>query len=153
MSIVKSFRFPVSVHWLGGHVTRSSAPGKPDLDVATPPEFRGGVEGIWSPEELLVTATASCYAVTLAAIAERRDVPLRALDVRGVGHVEKRADGRFGFVAIELEVELGTDEESRQAAVEAARRAEELCIVAMALDVPVHVRLAVPASTGVAPGP
>ena len=153
MSIVKSFRFPVSVHWRGGHVTRSSAPGKPDLDVATPPEFRGGVEGIWSPEELLVAATASCYAVTLAAIAERRDVPLRALDVRAVGHVEKRADGRFGFVAIELEVELDTDEESRQAAVEAARRAEELCIVAMALYLPVHVRLAVPASTGVAPGP
>ena len=152
MSIVKSFRFPVSVHWRGGHVTRSSAPGKPDLDVATPPEFRGGVAGVWSPEELLVAATASCYAVTLAAIAERRDVPLRALEVRSVGHVEKRADGRFGFVAIELEVALETDDDSLPAAMEAARRAEELCIVSAALDVPVHARLVHPTSTDTAVG-
>jgi organic hydroperoxide reductase OsmC/OhrA len=72
MSVVKAFRFPVNVHWEGGRLTHASAPGKDELEVAPPPEFRGGVAGVWSPEDLLVAATASCYAVTVAAIAERR---------------------------------------------------------------------------------
>ena len=45
MTIVKEHRFPTSVRWLGGRLTRVSAPEKADLDVAVPPEFRGGIEG------------------------------------------------------------------------------------------------------------
>lgn len=143
MSIVKAYRFPVSLHWYGGRLTRASAPGKPDLDVSTPPEFRGGMDGIWSPEDLLVAATAACYAVTLAAVAERRSVPVHGLEVEGTGHVTSRDDGRFGFVAIELSVDLETDPEYAAAAEAAARVAEERCLVSMALDVPVHVELSV----------
>jgi organic hydroperoxide reductase OsmC/OhrA len=108
MTTVKAHRFPVSIHWLSGRLTEATVAGKPDLQVATPPEFRGGIEGVWSPEDLLVAAAASCYAVTLVAVAERRKVPLLRLDVRGTGHVTQRDDGRFGFVAIELEVSLET---------------------------------------------
>jgi organic hydroperoxide reductase OsmC/OhrA len=142
MSIVKALRFPVSVRWRGGRLTGLSAAGKPDLEVATPPEFRGGVTGVWSPEDLLVASTATCFAVTLVAIAERMDVPLRALEVTGTGHVSKRDDGRFGFVAIELDVALETSPERVETAERAAELAEERCLVSMALDIPVHVALA-----------
>ena len=142
MSIVKAFRFPVSVHWYGGRLTRASAEGKPDLEVATPPEFKGGMAGVWSPEDLLVTAAASCYAVTLAAVAERHGIQLRGLDVKGTGHVEQRDDGRFGFVAIELRATLETDEAQVGAAERAARQAKELCLVGSALDVPIHLEVA-----------
>ena len=140
MSIVKTFRFPASIEWRGGRLTRASSPGKPPLDVATPPEFKGGVPGVWSPEDLLVAAAATCFAVTLVAVAERSGVELTVLDVDGVGHVEQGADGRFRFTVIELdvEVEAGTD----QARLERlAAKAEHVCIVSLALDVPVHVRL------------
>ena len=139
MTTVKAHRFPVSVHWVGGRLTRAAAPEKPELQVATPPEFRDGIAGVWSPEELLVTATASCYAVTLVSVAEQRSVPLRRLDVRGVGHVTRRDDGRFGFVAIELAVEIDTDPGFEAAAEKAAELAERYCLVRMALEVPVHV--------------
>src|SRR5919198_6646339 len=79
----KTYRFPVGVHWQGGRLTRASAFDKPDLRIATPPQFRRGVPGVWSPEELLVAAVASCFALTLAAVAERMEVPLLALDVTG----------------------------------------------------------------------
>ena len=141
MSVVKALRFPTSVTWRGGRVTEASAPHKPDLELATPPEYQSGVSGVWSPEELLVSAVGSCYALTLVAIAERLQIPLLAIDVSGTGHVSRRDDGRYGFVAIELDVELATDPAHRDAAVRAARTAEQRCLVSMALDVPVHVAL------------
>ena len=141
MSVVKDYRFPVSIDLVEGRRTVASAAWKPDLQIATPPEFIGGVLGVWSPEDLLVASTAACYAVTLAAVAELREVPIRSLSVSGTGHVTRRNDGKFGFVAIELDVRLETDPDLIEAAERAARRAEEQCIVTMALDVPVHVGL------------
>lgn len=139
----KEHTFPVFVHWVGGRLTRASADDAPELQVATPPVFPGGVAGVWSPEELLVAAAASCFAVTLAAVAERRALPLRALDVSGVGRVGRHDDGRTGFTGVELEASLETDAGCDEAAEQAARAAELRCLIALALDVPVHVRVQV----------
>ena len=59
MSITKDFRYKVGVDWEGDRITKVTSPDKPDLTVATPPEFKSGVAGVWSPEDLLVAATAS----------------------------------------------------------------------------------------------
>ena len=40
MSVVKDFRFPVSIRLVEGRRTIASAVDKDDLEVATPPEFR-----------------------------------------------------------------------------------------------------------------
>jgi organic hydroperoxide reductase OsmC/OhrA len=141
MGVVKEHTFPVSIHHIEGRLTRASAPSKPDLEVATPPEFRGGIEGVWSPEDLLVASAASCFTVTLTAVAEAFDLPLWELDVDGIGHVTKREDGRFGFIAIQLIVELATVPGREDEARVAVERAEERCLIAAALDVPVHVEL------------
>src|SRR6476661_8018791 len=147
MSITKDFRYRVGVDWEGECLTNVTSPGKPELAVATPPEFKGGLAGVWSPEDLLVAAVASCFSVTLVAVLERRDLPLRDLSVTGTGHVSARDDGRFGFVAIELTATVTTDEVASEAVRHAAKHAGRACLVSMALDVPVHVDLIVqPAS-------
>jgi peroxiredoxin-like protein len=143
MSITKDYRYRVGVDWEGGRLTSVSSPGKPELEVATPPEFKGGLAGVWSPEDLLVASVASCYAVTLVAVLERRDLPLRELNLTGTGHLTTRDDSRFGFVAIELTAQLTTDERSMSAVHRAAKHAERACLVSMALDIPVHVDLVV----------
>lgn len=140
MATFKSHRFPVSVEWNGGRLTTATVPGKEPLEVATPPEFKGGIEGVWSPEDMLVGATASCFAVTLVAIAERRDVPLHALSVDGTGFIE-RHDRGFGFVVIELHATIETDPGSVEAVEKAALAAKDGCLVGMALDTPVHLEL------------
>ena len=61
MSITKDFRYKVGVAWEGGRMTSVSSPEKPELSVATPPEFKNGVHGVWSPEDFLVAAAASCF--------------------------------------------------------------------------------------------
>ena len=137
----KSFDFPLSVHWVGGRRTVASVGGKPNLEVATPPEFKGGVEGVWSPEDLLVGSVGACFAVTLVAVAERREVPLRGLEVDASGRVTQRKDGRIGFVEVDLEVAVDDRARLRGGGAAAAEAAERGCLVARSLDFPVRLKL------------
>jgi len=139
MERLKTHRFPVDVRWLEGKLTVASVPGKESLEVATPPEFQGGIEGVWSPEDLFVGAVATCFTVTLLSAARRRGVPVRSLTVRTFGDVTRRPDGRFGFVGVELAAALETDAGCEGEAEGAVLDAEASCLVVASLDTPVHV--------------
>jgi peroxiredoxin-like protein len=149
MKTTKDFRFPVSITWVGGRLVRADVAGKDTIEIATPPEFKGTDEGVWSPEDFLVAAAASCFTVTYLAVAERRGVAVHDIAVDGVGRMGLE-DGRLGFVGIDLVAHLVTDLGQEDAAVEAAKRAEQGCFVSLALSIPVsletHVRAAVPAA-------
>ena len=69
---MNDFRFPLEIVWPGEKRVIASVPGKPSIEIATPPESNGIHPDRWSPEDFLVAAVASCYAVTLIAIANRR---------------------------------------------------------------------------------
>ena len=55
MGVMKEMQFPVSVRWRGGRLTRAESGDNEPLELATPPDFRGGLTGYWSPEDLLVS--------------------------------------------------------------------------------------------------
>ena len=143
MSVMKEMQFPVSVRWRGGRLVRAASDGKEPLQLATPPEFRGGLTGYWSPEELLVAATASCFVLTLAAVAERSEAPLLDATVTATGHMSRRDDRRFGFTVVELNAVLETVPGGEDAVRAAAADAERRCLIEQALDVPVHVAVEV----------
>jgi organic hydroperoxide reductase OsmC/OhrA len=135
--MAREFRFPVDVAWEGDRLTTAYVAGKEPLSVATPPEFKGTTPDVWSPEDLFAAAAASCLAVTIAALADQQGVPLVNLDVRAEAVVGRRPDGRFGFSAIEQEVRVeieGDDEAGVRALV---AKAEETCLVAVSVDLPV----------------
>jgi organic hydroperoxide reductase OsmC/OhrA len=139
MTVMKEMQFPVSVRWRGGRLARADVRDKDLLELATPPEFREGLGGYWSPEDLLVSAAASCFVLTLAGVAKRLKAPLLDATVTATGHMSRRDDGRFGFTVIEIDALLETIAGSEQAVSTAAAAAEELCLITQALDVPVHV--------------
>jgi organic hydroperoxide reductase OsmC/OhrA len=149
--MLKDYRFTVRTHGATRRLVTAESEGKPKLVVATPPEFRDGVADVWSPEDLLVAATATCYALTLSAIADRRSLPIWDLSVFGAGHVSRRADNVFGFIVVELAVELTTEEGSEALAEKVARIAERGCIVGDALTVPVEVELTIRTRQAAAP--
>lgn len=134
----REFRFPVEIGWDGGRRTTARIEGKPELAIATPPEFRGTDPELWSAEDALVAAAGSCLAATIAGLAEREQLPLRELAVRAEGVVGHRADGRFGFVRIEQTVTLATDAGHEEAARTLVAKAEDGCLVTVSLDLPVH---------------
>src|SRR5512144_2061346 len=137
----KEFRFPVQIEWDGGRRTTARVDGKPPLEIATPPEFRGTDPELWSPEDAFVAAARSCLAVTIAALAERDQLVLHRLSVRAQGIVGRRPDGRFGFVRIEQTVFLDVDAEDATAAAELVARAEDGCLVTISLDLPVATKI------------
>jgi organic hydroperoxide reductase OsmC/OhrA len=64
----KSVRFKSSLAWTRDRRGRAFAPGKPEIDIGSPPEFRGE-PGVWSPEELFVGALNGCLVLTFIAMA------------------------------------------------------------------------------------
>lgn len=150
MSVLETHPFPASLHWRGGRLTEAKAPDRPTLEIATAPELRSGIEGLWSPEGLLVASVAMCFALALAAVAEAAGIELASIEVEGLGRVDETSEGRFEFSAIELTLEIGAEGEHPHTLQGLVEDAERLCIVRTALDVPVHVRLVRASSIGVA---
>jgi organic hydroperoxide reductase OsmC/OhrA len=139
----KEFSFPVEVHWDGDRRTTAHVNGKPSLSIATPPVFRGSDPELWSPEDAFVASAASCLAVTIAALAEHGELALYGLSVSADGVVGRRPDGRFGFVRIEQTVVVEVDGEDEMAARSLVAKAEDGCLVAASLDLPIETRLEV----------
>lgn len=143
MAVFKEMQFPVSVRWRGGRLASIGCDGKESIEVATPPEFQSGVAGYWNPEDLLVASVASCFALTLAAVAEKGGVPLLDATITATGHLSHRNDDRFGFTVVEIDASLETIAGSEEVVRRAATAAEKRCLVTQALGVPVHLNVAV----------
>ncbi len=74
---------------------------KDSIKVATPPEFAGGVAGIWSPEQLFLGSLSSCTMATFLAIAEKRKLLVTGFECKATGLVQL-VDGRLEFTIINL---------------------------------------------------
>ena len=135
----KEFHFPLAVEWVGGRRVQARVDGKPGIEIAPPPVFRGADPTAWSPEDFLVAAAASCLAITFTGLAERAGVAYAGLRVEADGVAGVRGDGRFGFtrLALQMTVEGESPEEIRRL----AEKAEETCLVSASLGLPVSVEL------------
>jgi organic hydroperoxide reductase OsmC/OhrA len=139
----KEFHFPLTVEWVDERRVAVHAEGKPTVEIAPPPVFRGPDPTIWSPEEFVVAAAASCLAVTFTGLAARANLACTKLTVDGDGVVGTRTDGRFGFTRLLLQLELETDEAEQARARGLAKQAEQRCLVSASLDLPVETTIEV----------
>jgi peroxiredoxin-like protein len=115
-----------------GLVKSDSAPNA--IHFTTPPQF-GGVEGRWSPEDLLLSAVASCFTSTFHALAERSSFIFTDLEVEVRGCVNKCESGYiFSEIVIRPTVKIPS-EEGRERAERLMEKAKRLCLVSRALTV------------------
>jgi peroxiredoxin-like protein len=115
-----------------GLVKSDSAPNA--IHFTTPPQF-GGVEGRWSPEDLLLSAVASCFTSTFHALAERSSFHFTDLEVEVEGCVNKSESGyMFSEIVIRPTVKIPIDED-RPRAERLMEKAKRLCLVSRALAV------------------
>ncbi len=104
------------------------------IHFTAPPQF-GGVEGRWTPEELLLGAAAACYTTTFRAIAERSNFEYADLEVEVQGAIH-RADSGYQFSEMIMRPNLTiSSEEGREKALLLLRKAEQLCLVSRALSI------------------
>lgn len=122
--------YEVDLKWAEGRIGILSSPVLDDrIEVATPPEFPGGVEGIWSPEHLFISSVLSCFMTTFTAIAENSKLAFESLEVKAEGTMEKE-DGKFIISRIILKPELMiTDESHSEKAIRIMEKAEAACLI------------------------
>jgi organic hydroperoxide reductase OsmC/OhrA len=89
----KSFRYKNSLTWENARRGKSSAPGKPSMEIGSPPEFKGE-PGIWCPEELLVAALNGCLMLTFISMAQSKGVQFVSYESAAEGLLEN-VDGKF----------------------------------------------------------
>ena len=99
------------------------------LEVATPPQFPGGMEGIWSPEHLFTSAVLSCFMTTFLAIAENSKLPFRSFTCKAQGKLEK-VEGKYMMSAVHLLPVLQLEDEAlTEKAKRILAKAEEHCLI------------------------
>ena len=128
----KSYKYMTSVLWKGEKKGTLSVAGKPAVEVATPPEFKGH-EGIWSPEDLYVAAVNSCIMTTFLAFAGRAGLAFEGYESEAEGALEF-VDERLVFTKIVVRPRVtlrpGAD---RKQAEEILHKAEKNCLVSNSL--------------------
>ncbi len=122
--------YEVSVAWL---TDRKGVMTSPELttsvEVATPPKFPKGIEGIWSPEHLFVASVNSCLMTTFLAIAENSKLEYISFKSKAVGKLEM-VDGKYMMSEVTLmpEIEIA-DEQQKERAERVLQKSESNCLI------------------------
>lgn len=125
----KRYTYHTAVRWTEQRKGRIAAgEGKPEIEVATPPEFKGH-PGIWSPEDLFVAAANVCLMTTFLAFAERAGLGFTAYESEAEGVLEL-VDGKFQVTTITLKPRLALKPgEDAAKARELLEKAEAHCLI------------------------
>ncbi|TVR18773.1 MAG: OsmC family peroxiredoxin [Balneolaceae bacterium] len=134
MQTSEEHHYNVDINWKNGRIGSMSSPElEQKLDVATPPEFPGGVEGIWSPEHLFVASVSSCFMTSFTAISEYSKFEFESLKVNSSG-VMSREDGKYVMSKVILKPVLEiTDEKYEKKAYRLLEKAEEICLISRSI--------------------
>ncbi len=135
----KTFEYSVSTFWRHDRQGTIASEGKPLIDVASPPEFKG-VPGVWSPEDLFVAAVDVCQMTTFLALATRAGLPLRSYTSSARGRLEF-ADGGYRFTKVVLAPRIVVGPGTEIAAVERlVENAHRMCIIGRSIQPDVSVQ-------------
>ena len=96
----KSFHYSNSLVWDSARRGHTSAPGKPDIEIGSPPEFKGEA-GVWAPEEMLVAALNACMMLTFVAFAQGKRLAFVAYESAAEGLLEN-VDGKYRIVEVSV---------------------------------------------------
>jgi organic hydroperoxide reductase OsmC/OhrA len=106
----KTFRYQNDLSWKSGLRGTSVSPGKHEMAVGSPPEFKGE-EGLWSPEELLVAALNTCLMLTFLAYAKHKGLEIASYESRADGLLEN-VDGKYRVTQIAVEPQVAMKSEA-----------------------------------------
>ena len=122
--------YEVSVNWQADRKGVMSSPVlNTKIEVATPPQFPKGMEGIWSPEHLFVAAINSCLMTTFLSIAENSKLEFVSFDSKSVGKLEM-VDGKYMMSEVTLmPVVTISDEQQKERAERVLQKSEANCLI------------------------
>jgi organic hydroperoxide reductase OsmC/OhrA len=128
--------YRVVAWWSSGRTGLAKSDSAPNaVHFTAPPEF-GGLEGRWTPEDLLLCSLSGCFTTTFRALAEYSKLDYTDLEVEVHGTISKAESGYvFGDITIHPKVTIAkTEDEGR--ARRLLEKTKSLCLVSRAISVP-----------------
>ena len=130
--------YRVTAWWTSGRTGIAKSDSAPNAIHFTAPTNFGGLEGRWTPEELLLASVASCYTTTLRSIVSSAQADFTDLEVVASGTIRK-IDSGYAFTEIILRPVLKiADIGQRDRALDLLKKAQRMCLVSRALETPVR---------------
>jgi peroxiredoxin-like protein len=130
-----SHQYNVNLKWNADRVGEVSSPElNSKIEVATPPQFPKGVEGIWSPEHFFTAAVNSCFMTTFLAIAENSRLEFKEFTCNAVGMLEQ-LEGKYLMTEVILNPTLViTKEEDKEKALRVLDKSEKACLISNSIN-------------------
>ena len=148
----QTHKFRVVAWWSSGQTGIAKSDSAPSAIHFTAPVAFGGLEGRWTPEELLLSAIASCFTTTCRSLAEQAALEYTDLQVEVEGLVSSTGFGyRFGEIVIRANLTVPQDED-RERASKLLRKAKAVCLISQMLASPPTLEPAVTVGAPVAVG-
>jgi len=128
-------QYRVVAWWSSGRSGLAKSDSAPNaIHFTAPPEF-GGLEGRWTPEDLLLSAVASCFTTTFHALADYSKLEYADLEVEVEGIIRKTDFGHsFSEIVIRPTLTISSDGEQTRA-LRLLQKAKTVCLVSRALSV------------------
>ncbi len=101
---INQFIYRNSLKWQGERRGLLSSFAKPDIEVATPPEFKGH-QGIWTPEELFVASVNTCIMTTFLYYIDKEELEFLSYESDAEGILEK-VENKFMISTIKIKPKI-----------------------------------------------
>jgi organic hydroperoxide reductase OsmC/OhrA len=131
--------YQVAAWWTSGRTGIAKSRSNPNAIHFTAPKSFGGLEGRWTPEELLLAAISGCFTTTFRTIVSKAESDFTDLEVEAVASMRKV---NFGYMFTEIVLRPAlkiADPQQRERAIDLLNRAARLCLVSRTLDTPLRV--------------
>lgn len=131
-------QYRVIAWWTSGRTGIAKSDSTPNaIHFSAPAQF-GGIDGRWTPEELLLAAVAGCFTTTLRSVASSAHLDYADLEVEASATLCKMESGySFSEIVIHPTLKIADDTE-RGRAHDLLKKAERLCLVSRALAMPLR---------------
>jgi organic hydroperoxide reductase OsmC/OhrA len=139
--------YNTNIEWKEDRKGILSSPELPlTFEVATPPQFPKGMEGIWSPEHLLTAAVGSCFMTTFLSIAENSKLNFTAFSCSAQGKLEQ-IETKLLITEIVLKPILTIqDVADKEKAERVLQKSEDACLISnsikakVLLETTIHIK-------------
>lgn len=131
------YTYRVSAWWTSGRTGLAKCESSPNTIHFSEAEELGGLQGRWTPEQLLLCALAGCFTTTFHDVARGAKFEYTDLEVEIEGSVKRSRTNGCNFTEILIRPRLTVPvEDQREPGLALLRRAKALCMISRAVTAP-----------------
>jgi organic hydroperoxide reductase OsmC/OhrA len=131
------YTYRVSAWWSSGRTGLAKCESSPNTIHFSEAAELGGLQGRWTPEQLLLCALAGCFTTTFHDVARSAKFEYTDLEVEIEGSVRRSRGAGCSFREILLRPTLTVQtEEQREPGLNLLRRTKAICMISRAITVP-----------------